>query len=207
MRRGARRGLAPWLCLLLAVHAAPSPAQVVIYRCTDASGAVTLQNGTPCPKGSRQQKRVMETPPAAPMPVPTPAIVATPAAPTVVAPPPTAPPPEPVAVPAKQPPPALYECRTWDRQRYFGDVAQPPPRCVPVQVTGLDGQAASAGGNACQMMEDACQPVPEPRLCEAWAQRLRDLEARSTFAATSTTAPTDDLARVREVLQGSTCAD
>jgi hypothetical protein len=34
-----------------------SAQSVVIYRCTDASGALTIQNGTPCPKGSKQERR------------------------------------------------------------------------------------------------------------------------------------------------------
>lgn len=211
MRHAARR-LAPAL-LLLTLHALPASAQVVIYRCTDAIGAVTLQNGTPCPRGSRQQKRVMEAPPAAPPVAP---IVSAPAMPpslqstsaSPVAPTPPVVEAAPVAAPApKQPPPPLYECRTWDRQRYLGEVAQPPPRCVPMAVTGLDGQAASAGGSACQMMEDQCQPVPDARLCEAWTQRLHTLESRLTFGDTDAIEPPGDAARVREIVQASTCSD
>ena len=43
-----------WLMttLLLGVATA-AHGQVVIYRCTDASGALTIQNNTPCPKGSK----------------------------------------------------------------------------------------------------------------------------------------------------------
>lgn len=210
MRRSVARGAALVLLLLLALHAPSAWAQVVIYRCTDASGAVTLQNGTPCPKGSRQQKRVMDTPPPAPAPIaPAPAPAppaAAPVTPTAIA--PVAPVADPAAAASpvpKQPPPALYECRTWDRQRYFGEVAQPPPRCVPVQVTGLDGQAGSAGGVACQMMEDQCQPVPDARLCEAWAERLREMESRSTFGDATAVEPQGDAAQVRAIVQGSTC--
>ncbi len=209
MRRAAWRRFAPVFLSLLALHALPASAQVVIYRCTDASGAVTLQNDTPCPKGSRQVKRVMEAPPPAPAPMspavsppvppPTP-MPMTPAPPVAAAPPA----PEPAQAPAKRPPAPLFECHTWDRQRYFGDIAQPPPRCVPVAVTGLDGQAASAGGSACQMTEDRCQPVPEPRLCEAWTQRLRDLESAS-FAKASTADLSGETARVRAILHDSNC--
>ena len=47
---------------------------VVIYRCTDAFGALTVQNDVPCPKGTKQQKQVIQPPPPMPAyrPVPEP---------------------------------------------------------------------------------------------------------------------------------------
>ena len=45
---------------------------VVIYRCTDSFGALTVQNNVPCPKGTRQERRVIDVPPAMPAYVPTP---------------------------------------------------------------------------------------------------------------------------------------
>ena len=46
--------------------------EVVFYRCTDASGALTLQN-MPCPKGDTQVKKVVQSvntvPGASPAPV------------------------------------------------------------------------------------------------------------------------------------------
>ena len=193
------------LSFVLAMPAAH--AQLVIYRCTDASGAVTLQNGTPCPKGSKQQKKVMETPvpAAAPAPVTPPAVSPPPQPAPVVAPTPVPapPPPEPVATP-KQPPPALFECRTWDNTRYFGENPQPPPRCAPMQVTGLDGSNAMAGGAACQMMDDQCQPVAEAALCDAWRQRVRELDARATFGG-GDALPPEEAERIRRVLADSTC--
>lgn len=200
--------------LLLACAAIPSAhAQVVIYRCTDASGAVSLQNGTPCPKGTRQVKRVMETPapastmpsPIAPSPVP-PAPAAAPESPVpagVVAAEAVAP----VADSPRTPPPELFECRTWDRTRYLSEQAQPPPRCAPMQVTGLDGQGGSAGGVACQMVEDQCQRIPDARLCEAWQQRLRDAEGAAVFGGSSSPEPGPvDPARIRGIVDASTCA-
>lgn len=207
--RLARRARSRALLIVLAC-ASPLPstvAQVVIYRCTDAGGAVTLQNGTPCPKGTRQQKRVLDTPaPAAP-----------PVAPVVTAPPlaaPAAPPvaPEPISEPEhvveapRQPPPALFQCTTWDKERYFGEDAQPPARCAPMQVTGLDGTGANAGGVACQMIEDRCQPVIESRLCDAWVQRLREAESTARFGDMDKRAQADaDAERSRQVLARSLC--
>ncbi|RDY66754.1 DUF4124 domain-containing protein [Lysobacter soli] len=192
------------LSFVLAMPAAH--AQLVIYRCTDASGAVTLQNGTPCPKGSKQQKKVMEAPApaAAPAPVAPPAVSPPPQPAPVVAPAPApTPPPQAVATP-KQPPPALFECRTWDNTRYFGENPQPPPRCAPMQVTGLDGSNAMAGGAACQMMDDQCQPVAETALCDAWRQRVRELDARATFGG-GDAVPPEEAERIRRVLADSTC--
>ncbi|HEY9255849.1 MAG TPA: DUF4124 domain-containing protein, partial [Stenotrophomonas sp.] len=56
----------PWL--LLCLFAAPAAAQdIAIYRCTAADGALTVQN-QPCPKGMRQEKKMMQTPRAQPLP-------------------------------------------------------------------------------------------------------------------------------------------
>lgn len=218
MRHGARAPVRTVVSaigsLLLACAAMSSAhAQVVIYRCTDASGAVSLQNGTPCPKGTRQQKRVMEAPaPVAAPTMPTP-IAPSPVAPVATQMPDTPAPPEPakastaVAEAPRVPPPELFECRTWDRTRYLSEQAQPPPRCAPMQVTGLDGQGGSAGGVACQMVEDQCQRIPDARLCEAWQQRLRDAEAASVFGGSSSPEPGPvDPARVRGIVDTSTCA-
>ena len=42
-----------------AIAPASRAGDVVIYRCTDASGALTLQNA-PCPKGMKQEQRTMQ---------------------------------------------------------------------------------------------------------------------------------------------------
>ena len=39
---------------------------VVIYRCTDASGGVTLQNDVPCPPGAQEQRQTVDVPPPLP---------------------------------------------------------------------------------------------------------------------------------------------
>jgi len=198
------------LALSFALAMPAAYAQVVIYRCTDASGAITLQNGTPCPKGSKQQKKVMETPAPAPVTAaPTPASPSPPpqAAPIPApAPAPSPAPPAPeVVIAPRQPPPALFECQTWNGDHYFGETAQPPPRCAPLQVTGLDGTGAMAGGAACQMMEDRCQPVADDALCDAWKQRVRALDARTSFGSGEAVAPAE-AERIRSALTESNCA-
>ena len=48
------------IVLLLLASASAQAGEVVFYRCTDAAGALTVQN-MPCPKGTQQQsKKVMQ---------------------------------------------------------------------------------------------------------------------------------------------------
>lgn len=184
---GARLRATALLACLVALPCA-APAQVVIYRCTDASGAVTLQNDRPCPKGTQQQKRTIETPP----PAPTPAPATSPA--------------KPAEEIARTPPPPLFECRTQGGDRYLSEQAQPPPRCAPLQVTGLDGRGESAGGAACEMVEDQCQAVSEAALCDAWSRRVREAEIPASFFNDGRTQlPAAEIERLRGIVRASTC--
>ena len=192
-----------------AAPAAYARGEVVIYRCTDSFGALTVQNDVPCPKGSRQDKRVIDVPP--PMPAYAPPSVASPAA--VV--------PEPVASPAadntpidpviadadRLPPPALFRCNTFDNDSYLSENAEPPPRCVRLQTVGLDGSADSNGGSvACQMVTDQCERVPDGAVCDAWKQRLRETEATWKFArADDSAANQGEYERVRKIVRESVC--
>ncbi|WP_111265286.1 DUF4124 domain-containing protein [Marilutibacter maris] len=61
--------MAAWLAAALLAPAAH--AQTVLYRCTDADGNLTIQNGTPCPPGTQERKQVVgELPSAPPQPPP-----------------------------------------------------------------------------------------------------------------------------------------
>src|SRR5690606_40335412 len=59
-----------WFPIVLLFSLLGSPAQaqqqVTIYRCTDAAGALTIQNDEPCPAGQKQEVREVDVPP--PMP-------------------------------------------------------------------------------------------------------------------------------------------
>ena len=143
-----RMNTAPLLGILLALGFGPAAAQdaVVIYRCTDASGAVTVQNDVACPKGSRQEKRVIETAtpapvvpvaPTAPVPLVAAEAPAGPEVPAVIESPPN---PDaidvpPVPVDQRTPPPPLFACKTWNREEYFSDAATPAQRrpSIPAQ--------------------------------------------------------------------------
>jgi len=192
------------------LHAQP----VVIYRCTDASGALTVQNDVPCPKGSKQDKRVIEPPPTMPAyrPQAEPAPPARPA-PIVAATPAGAAPADAnanapsIADADRLPPPALYQCNTYDNDSYYSEEAVPPPRCVRMPVTGVDGNSDSAAGTACEMVTDQCQRVPDGSACQGWALRLRQAEAAWKFGRADVAATNKaEYERIRKVVVESTCA-
>lgn len=187
----------PKLALLLALPmlsllATPALAQrhVVIYRCTDASGALTIQNDEPCPKGSKQQKKTIDVPP--PMPK---YESRAERMPNIVAAEKkqaeqriqddiqqALPPPVPEA--ERTPPPPLFECTTWDKQTYLTLDETPPQRCVPIQVVGLNG-AVNAAAQACRYTTDTCAPVPDDTLCRSWQRRVDEAKFRAHFAGES----------------------
>lgn len=100
-------------------------ADLVIYRCTDPQGRLTLRD-TPCRKGEQQQARTMQRPtdppsrPAAPVPTPAAAAVA----------------PERTRVVVVTPPRPLYECVTPDGERYTSESDAGQPRWVPLWTLG-----------------------------------------------------------------------
>ena len=183
-----------WLCAL----AAPAPAlaqETVFYKCTDAQGRVSMQNGTPCAPGMRQEIRRVGEVKAVPAPPPKPAAADVPAPVQygefvqVGGPrPQRTPAPEAAGLP---PPPALYQCRTWEGDTYFGETASPPARCAPLQVVGIDGRPDPGLGAACEVKHDDCAAVPDAQLCAAWYRRLDDAEFKLRYAS-------DDTRRARQ---------
>ena len=186
--------LALSLCALNA-----SADEVVFYRCTDASGALTLQN-MPCPKGDRQEKKVMQGVSTVPMgSAATPARVlpAKPAAASTSVAAPATPPPrraseiipaEPTDPPASIPaearlsPPVLFQCITYDKDSYITEDEEPKSRCVTMQTVGLDGNPQTGAGEACEMMRDQCARVADGALCDAWKKRVGETEVAWRFA-------------------------
>mgnify|MGYP000915411276 CR=1 FL=1 len=181
------------LGLLLAALPVLADAQagdVVIYRCTDAAGALTLQNA-PCPKGSRQEKRVMPGVNTVPM---VPGATASPTAPAAST---AAPSPAPSAAepdahtpaasaPATEaqrlPPPVLFQCTTYDKDSYVTEDDEPASRCVAMRTVGLDGNPQAGAGQACEVVRDTCARVPDGALCDAWKKRLGETEVAWRFA-------------------------
>ncbi|WP_133478431.1 DUF4124 domain-containing protein [Cognatilysobacter segetis] len=172
---------------------------------------MTLQNGTKCPKGTRQARRVVATPavvapvaPRAPTLAPAPTPVAPVAGPALVPVPPSAAAGEPASVTARLPPPMLYACLTADAQRYYSEDAE-STRCAPVDAVGLDGRSP-APAQACEVVRDRCTEVAEAERCAAWAERRRVAEQALTFAPEKFDAARDELARVDAAIAGTACA-
>ncbi|HEX7801528.1 MAG TPA: DUF4124 domain-containing protein [Pseudoxanthomonas sp.] len=208
--------------LVLLSFAFPAGAdEVVFYRCTDASGALTLQN-MPCPKGARQEKKVMQSVSTVPMgeaapakpapshgpPSTSPAVAPTAATPTV----PAAPKPaetviEPVAG-KRLPPPILFQCTTYDKGTYITEGEEPQSRCVPLHTVGLDGNPQTGAGEACEMKRDQCARVADGALCEAWKKRVGETEVAWRFARPGNEAKNKaEFERTQKILRESACGE
>ena len=161
--------------------------ETVFYRCTDAQGNVSMQNGTPCPAHMKQEiRRVgeVQTAPVRKAPVEE---VKTPADNpgygtfVLVSGPETRRQPAPEAK-TLPPPPDLFQCRSWEGDTYYSETATPAPRCAPLQVVGIDGSAALGMGSACEMKQDQCTAIPEAQQCDAWYRRLDEAEFKLRYA-------------------------
>jgi len=194
--------------------AAGAPAQkTVIYRCTDAGGALTVQNAVPCPKGSKQDKRVIDAvstvsaPPTAvlaPRPVRAAASVGTtPATSATTATTATA---SAADIANRLPPPALFECRTFDSGRYLSDDGNPPQRCAPLTTNGVGGGSAPGAGASCEMVSDQCQRIADGALCENWNARLLEAQSALRFGVSDNRAVAQaEVYRVERIVRESTC--
>lgn len=197
------RPLLPLLLWLASPGAtAAPPDEVTIYRCTDASGHLTLRD-SPCPKGQVQQTRSMLRPRDAPLPP---------------APPPRAAVREESAAPARervvyvQPARPLYECVTPDGERYTSETPEGHPRWVPLWTLGVPmapypypgitghTELAITHGNihiggsrtvvqppyyvprvaygAGAWVRDDCHPLPQDEACARLRDRRDELERR-----------------------------
>jgi len=200
-----------WGLLFAAVLVALMPraraASLVIYRCTDAFGALTVQNDVPCPKGSRQKKQVIQPPPPMPAyrPVAAPKALAPAPAPLVASAPPEPAPPA-IADSDRLPPPPLFQCNTYDNDSYLSENATPEPRCVRLQTTDLQGSDDASAGVACQMVTDQCQRIADGAACAAWKRRLHETEAAWKFARVEDVdANKIGFERVQKIVRESTC--
>lgn len=205
-----RMAAVPAILLLAAaiglVPDAGAQERIVIYKCTDAAGQVTLQNDVACPAGTREERRSVDVPPALPAYVPReermPAVVAAEQAredaridDAIAAPVPRA---------LRKPPPPLFQCSTWDDARYFTEAAEPQTRCAPLQVVGIAG--ATPAASACEQVADTCAAVPEEALCRGWKQRVGEAEFRWKFAGPAGgEAMRLEYERLRATYDNSTC--
>ena len=141
-----------------------APAEVTIYRCTSAGGALTIRD-SPCLKGEKQDVRTMQRPRD---PAPATRPVAAPPAPVA-----------PVANTSVQvvyitPPRPMYECVTPEGETYTSDDGEGNPRWVPYWSTGhpvvprngytgsasLSGNVSIGNGNLAFESGDRSRPRP-----------------------------------------------
>lgn len=184
--------------------------ETVIYRCTAADGSVALQS-MPCPAGSRSEVRRLSAdyaPPALslpPSPLPEPAPTPSPATP------------EHTAAPAASstasgrakplPLPVLHHCQPRSGTAYYTDRLEETVRCVPMRVTGLDGNPATAAGQACEVQRDRCQSVAEADACHAWGLYLKQSQQRFASAPSRSSSQADtQSAQIAALLAGSHCS-
>ena len=225
MPRSTRRRRGPAAALaLLALLAGTVPAgatpQVVIYRCTDASGALTVQNDEPCPAGSRQERSVIDPPPSMPVYVPQSPVPAPAAPPPAAAPAaetagpagagaperPDTPQPARIADADRLPPPPIFRCHTPGNDRYVSEDAEPKPRCVPLQTVGINGDPNLGAGAACEWQYDRCERIPDGEACDGWRQRGREIESSWRYARGDARPPLQEaFARVSTILSDTTC--
>lgn len=206
--------------LVLAACLSPAPAQdnSTIYRCTAGDGTVTIQNGTPCAAGSRQEIRRVEALPSRPPPaasgsltvaeepvyVPPPLSnfvqVAGPQDEAIAAPDrPDLPKPAQLADADRLPPPPIYQCETWDNDSYISEDPSPKPRCVRLDTGGV--------GAACENKYDVCARVGDNAACDGWKRRQREIESGWRHArGPDKPALQEEFARVTKILTDSTCA-
>ena len=164
--------------LLLSMHPATAQ-QVTIYRCTDASGNVTLQNGIRCPKGQKQETKRLQAPaPTEPTYTPPVPVMQAPISAPVYATP--APVVNTNATPSILPPPPLYRCHAHTGNSYLSEDGAPKDRCVELQITDLAGSQNRSGAQACEVQQDRCERITDEQLCEAWSQY--DKQAQSLVA-------------------------
>jgi len=183
------------LCIALACALASGGSQAattVIYRCTDAAGAVTFQNGTACPPGTQQQRRVIDIPAAMPAFQPPPRTDTPPAVPLIST---HVVPERDTATTAqagdgaaveptgeRTPPPPLFACKVYDQSVYYREDDTPPARCRPLQTVGIGNLPGMGAGQACETVADVCTAVPEDALCRLWDTRVREAEFRWQYA-------------------------
>ena len=186
MRRSAAIAALGLALLLALAPRAASAQETVFYKCTDAKGNTSLQNGTPCAPGMKQEIRRIGSVRTVPVPAAKPKTEAPAEKPVygefVLVSGPNMqrkPAPEAAALP---PPPPLYHCTTWQGDTYFGETDAPEPRCAPLQVVGIDGSNALGMGQACEMKEDSCVEVPADQLCDTWYRKLDQAEFKLRYA-------------------------
>ena len=169
---------------------------VTLHRCTDAKGKVTWQDDA-CPPGSEDVVREMirpQDPPkrARPKPAPAPVVIA--------------PEPEPPArVREIIPPPAMYQCTSYDGKERFSESYDPNPRCEPIVVYyPYPNYVNPTQGLTCRWVEDSCVRLTDRAACERWRTMQKEAFSNLQRAFSDTQEyRKSELARINQIVDES----
>lgn len=229
------RLLPPALLVVATGVAGPAqPADVVIYRCTDARGQLTLRD-TPCRAGEKQEERSMlrptDPPPRATPATPAPAAPATPS---------REPAPRYIVVTPPQP---LYECISADGERYTSETSEGRARWEPLWTFGYPLHPRRIGGGVSadigfgggdvsgrvrigdpvsrphrpavivpavpsgQWVHDECHRLPQAEVCDRLRDERFELNRRWNIAQPSERAQIDRETRGIDARLANDCGD
>lgn len=168
---------------------------VMVYRCIDAKGKVSLQDA-PCAKSSKQETREMLRPKDAP-PVKK----------------------DPSAKPAQDiskatvvqdsvpliPPPDLYQCTNYEGKTRDSENYDPNPRCEPLWALGYrTAHLPIEQRAACTWIQDSCVLYEGRALCERWKAKQKQAQSDVRYAFSSTLAyRKSELARITQIVRRS----
>lgn len=166
---------------------------VVVHRCVDAKGRVTLQDN-PCPTGQQDTTLTMQRPKDAPPPP----VAAAPApAPTPAAP---APAPMPRAR-EPRPPPPMYRCTSYDGIERYSESYDPNPRCEPLGLYYPPGYLPPNTARMCRWVEDSCVRLSDATACDVWRKRQEQARSDALHAFSDTAAyRKSELARITQIV-------
>jgi len=172
--------------------------KVIVYRCVDAKGKVSLQDA-PCAKTSKQETREMLRPKDAPVAKKNP--LAKPA--------PSLPPPEmqnAAAITMKPAPPDLYQCTDYEGKTRDSENYDPNPRCEPLWALGYRQEylPVELRGSRCTWIQDSCVRYEGKALCERWNAKHKQAKSDLRYAFSDTLAfRKSELARISKIVRTS----
>lgn len=167
---------------------------VIIFRCVDAKGKVSLQD-SPCAKSSTQETREMQRPKDAP------ALKKMPDAKPVQ------------AIPAQPPvqnliaslsPPDLYQCTNYEGKTRDSESYDPNPRCEPVWAQRWSGTAPIEIISSCTWVKDSCVRYQASVLCDRWKAKQKQAQSDLRYAFSDTLAyRKSELTRITQIVRNS----
>lgn len=166
---------------------------VVVHRCEDRQGRVTLQDD-PCPPGSKATTREMQRP-VDPPPRPVATASSAPADPEAV---------DYAPGPGPFPPPPMYRCTSYDGEVRHSESYDPNPRCEPLGLYARPGLLTAEQARMCRWVEDSCVRLDDEQACAVWRKKQAEAKSKALHAFSDTAAYwKSELARTTAVVEES----